>query len=101
MEVRFRIDQVISKSELESLPEPTQRFIEIYAPWNEATGSWILYGDNSRYCNHSFNPTITCLPGHFTGDDIAARDLVIGDELTADYNDCYDNKDVLARMGLR
>ena len=34
-------------------------------------------------------------------DDIAAMDLPANTEITGDYNDCYDNKELLATMGLR
>jgi SET domain-containing protein len=94
-----RIDRLISKGEMDSMPDLTRQFVEIYAPWNRSTGLWLLCGDNAKYCNHSSNPTLLSL-GPFD-DDIAAQDLDAGAELTADYHDAYDNKDLLARMMLR
>jgi len=95
-----RIDRVLTKSELESLPDNVQKFLKIHAPWNKETGLWMLYGDNAKYCNHSSKPTLHSINGAFS-DDVAAMDLAVDTELTGDYNDCYDNKDLLATMGLR
>jgi len=47
----------------------------------------ILCGDDARFFNHSDDPNVveSPLPGGVTGEDVAARDIVPGEELTCDY----------------
>lgn len=79
-----RIDRVYSEEELASLPERLQHFLRTYSTWHEATRMWILCGDNGRYFNHSDTPNTLSLAAGF-GDDVAARDLPAGIELTTNY----------------
>ena len=79
-----RIDRVYSEDDLASLPESTQRFLRTYSTWHEATRLWILCGDNGRHFNHSDTPNTLSLGAGF-GDDVAARDLTAGVELTTNY----------------
>lgn len=79
-----RIDRVYSEDDLASLPEPMQRFLRTYSTWHEATRLWILCGDNGRHFNHSDTPNTLSLGAGF-GDDVAARDLPAGVELTTNY----------------
>jgi uncharacterized protein len=51
---------------------------------------YVLRGDNWRYFNHSDNPTTISNPISF-GDDRAARDLAVGEELTSDYRTICDH----------
>ena len=55
-----------------------------------ATGLYVLCGDNGRYFNHSDTPTTISNAISF-GEDRAARDLELGDELTSDYTTICDN----------
>ena len=79
-----RIDRVYSEEELSSLPERMQRFLRTYSTWHEPTRLWILCGDNGRHFNHSDTPNTLSLAAGF-GDDVAARDLPAGTELTTNY----------------
>ena len=79
-----RIDRVYSRGELDSLPPHIQRFLRTYSTWHEATGLYVLCGDNGRFFNHSAQPS-TLSGGVSFGEDWAARDLAIGEELTSDY----------------
>jgi SET domain-containing protein len=79
-----RIDRVYSEEDLASLPELTRDFLRTYSTWHEATRLWILCGDNGRHFNHSDTPNTLSLGVGF-GDDVAARDLPAGVELTTDY----------------
>lgn len=79
-----RIDRVYSEEDLASLPERMQRFLRTYSTWHEATRLWILCGDNGRHFNHSNTPNTLSLGIGF-GDDVAARDLPAGVELTTNY----------------
>lgn len=79
-----RIDRVYSESDLAGLPERMQRFLRTYSTWHEPTRLWILCGDNGRHFNHSDTPNTLSLAAGF-GDDVAARDLPAGTELTTNY----------------
>ena len=85
-----RIDRVYTADEVASLPEHMQQFLDTYATWHEATGLYVLCGDNGRYFNHSSQPTTVSDSISF-GEDRAARDLVAGEELTSDYTTICDN----------
>jgi len=84
-----RIDRVYSQSEIDSLPELAAKFITHHAELHRTTGVWILSGDNARYINHSDSPA-TLSMGIGFADDLAARDLEIGAELTSDYRTTND-----------
>jgi hypothetical protein len=79
-----RIDRIYSEKEMAGLPERTQQFLRTYSTWHEATRLWILCGDNGRHFNHSDTPNTLSLGAGF-GDDVAARDLPAGIELTTNY----------------
>jgi len=79
-----RIDRVYSEEEMAGLPERMQVFLRTYSTWHEPTRLWILCGDNARHFNHSDSPNTLSLGVGF-GDDVAARDLPAGVELTTDY----------------
>jgi uncharacterized protein len=84
-----RIDRVYGDAELDSLPEATRQFIQTYSTWHEGMGLWVLCGDNGRHFNHSAQPN-TLSHGIALGDDVAARDLEAGEELTSDYRTICD-----------
>ena len=84
-----RIDRVYSEAEVASLPEHVQRYLKTYCTWHEATGLYVLCGDNGRYFNHSDRPN-TVSDAIAFGTDRAARDLEAGEELTSDYRTICD-----------
>ena len=84
-----RLDRVYAPEEIESLPEHVQRYLQTYSTWHEASGLYVLCGDNGRYFNHSAAPT-TVSSGICFGEDRAASDLGPGDELTSDYRTICD-----------
>ena len=75
------LDQVISPTQLENLPEPYQEIVDKYG-YQDRAGNWILGWDRSIYTNHSCEPNAldTAL-----GFEIAIRDIQPGEELTIDY----------------
>ncbi len=84
-----RIDRVYAPEEVDSLPDHVQRYLRTYSTWHEASGLYVLCGDNGRYFNHAEAPT-TVSNGISFGVDRAARDLQPGDELTSDYRTICD-----------
>jgi SET domain-containing protein len=84
-----RIDRIFSDAELQTMPERLQAFLAMYSTFHETSGLWVLCGDNGRHFNHSDDPNTISLAPAF-GDDIAARDLSAGTELTTNYFDICD-----------
>jgi uncharacterized protein len=85
-----RIDRVYSVQDLESLPRHIQEYLRTYSTWHAATGLFVLCGDNGRYFNHSEQPS-TYSDAIAFGQDLAARDLDAGEELTSDYRTICDH----------
>ena len=79
-----RIDRVYTEAEIDSLPEHVQRYLRTYSTWHEATGLYVLCGDQGRFFNHASDPSTVSIASSF-GEDHAARDLDAGEELTSDY----------------
>jgi SET domain-containing protein len=84
-----RIDRVFSDQELGAMPEAIQCFLRTYSTLHDELKLWVLCGDNGRHFNHSQTPTTRSM-GIAFGDDLAAHDLVAGDELTSDYRTICD-----------
>jgi uncharacterized protein len=84
-----RIDRVYTESEIASLPEIMQQYIKMYSCFEQQSGVWVSYGDNSRHINHSDTPNLESLSIAF-GDDVALVDIPAGTELTSDYNTICD-----------
>ena len=84
-----RVDRVYGEEEISALPPHVQRYLRTYSTWHEATGLYVLCGDNGRHFNHSDTPTTVSSAITF-GDDHAVRDLAVGEELTSDYRTICD-----------
>ena len=85
-----RIDRAYALDEIESLPAHVQRYLRIYSTWHAQSGLYVLCGDNGRYFNHSDTPSTVSNAIAF-GEDHAARDLAVGEELTSDYRTICDH----------
>lgn len=69
----------ISQAEFSALPQGEKSFTDIQG------GKMYLVGIPERYVNHSCDSNTT--PGHLC--DIANRDIVEGEEITADYSNFF------------
>ena len=81
-------DQTIGEEELENLSQNSKDYIQKYGYLSKRSGLYVLCFDDSRFMNHSEDPTTEgyyhySLP--FEGVDRATRDLEVGEELTCDY----------------
>ncbi len=85
-----RIDRVYAPAEVDSLPEHVQHYLKTYSTWHAASGLYVLCGDNGRYFNHSSTPNTRSNAIAF-GEDLAGRDLQVGEELTSDYRTICDD----------
>lgn len=79
-------DRVFSPAALDVCDPTYKEFILRYGYKSKYTGSIVLCLDNGRFMNHSDRPTLLEVPYLDDGLDIAAEDLGIGCELTADYS---------------
>ena len=77
-----RWDRIFLTEQIEQLPEHARAHLLIYGYVEK--DKMILCGDNAKFINHSASPTIHALPG-WDNDDVAVRDIVVGEELTGDY----------------
>ena len=75
-----------TEDEYNSLPELQKQFIAHYCYF--LGGVWRCSMDNDRFTNHSDTPN-TIEQDYYT--TIAAVDINIGDEITADYSSIFDN----------
>ncbi|OGJ64288.1 hypothetical protein A3C37_05415 [Candidatus Peribacteria bacterium RIFCSPHIGHO2_02_FULL_53_20] len=76
-------DQEISAGLIEGLPAPARDCILKYAYRKPDSDLYVHCADDTRFFNHSENPTITSTS--VDGPDIAACDIRAGEELTIDY----------------
>src|SRR3954463_4567596 len=84
-----RIDRVFADEELKEMPEQLQRFLQTYSTFSAGLRLWVLCGDNGRHFNHSDTPNTRSL-GIAFGDDVAAKDMEAGTELSSDYRTICD-----------
>ncbi|MEK7102921.1 MAG: SET domain-containing protein [Patescibacteria group bacterium] len=80
-------DLSIYASELSTLSEPAKEQFLNYAYLNPKTNKYILCFDDARFFNHSDDPNCIEIESLEDGEgiNIAARDILEGEELTCDY----------------
>ncbi len=78
------VDLVFTETELQRLPESFREFLRVYAysPVAHAEKTYVLCIDHARHMNHSDSPSLL---ENSNGDNIAARDIRKGEELTCNY----------------
>ncbi len=87
------IDLRYTEKDLERYPETYAKIVRFYG-FTEKDGNqkyYVFCGDHARHINHSDKPNL--LPDYNNNCDYAARDIEIGDELTANYYEYYDDPD--------
>ncbi len=77
------IDTIHTDEDLSKLASACREQIRKYAYFDTFFGAYVLCGDDSRFMNHSEDPS--CLDPH-PSLVTAARDIGIGEELTSDYS---------------
>lgn len=80
-------DNRLSPAEVEKLDDLSQEFIKRYSGLSISTGKYIIYGDDTRFCNHSKNANVAISDVVFEDEysSFAVRDIKKGEELTIDY----------------
>ena len=83
------VDEAYMEKEAQALPEPKRsEILGLHFTYkSKETGRYILPGDDGKYMNHSFTPTVATIFEEGVEEDsgIAARDIESGEELTVDY----------------
>lgn len=81
-------DLKFSEEQLQKLSDPAKEQCLKYCYRNKKTGMYILCFDDTRFQNHSDQPTCIdqSVPEDDEGIDVAARDINVGEELTMDYS---------------
>lgn len=80
-------DQKIPPSEMSRLSEPAREIFLKYSYLSKKGNFYVLCFDDARFFNHSFTPNVMGING-VDGEeahDVAARDIMPGEELTCDY----------------
>jgi SET domain-containing protein len=79
------LDLTSTAREVDHLSSDARGYVKRFACWNDARHEWMLPGDGAIYMNHSESPNTKSLEPTTFGDDVAARDIAAGEELTCDY----------------
>lgn len=74
-------DPHFTKEQFANLPDFSQKTILTHGYFDHNLEVYILCSDDQRFINHSPNPNITSTPSQ----DVANRDIQLGEELTCDY----------------
>lgn len=89
------VDKIVTEYEINQLRQMLSPdvFKEFRIPISRLLKDvYVIYGDNTKFTNHSYEPNIISGDGLFT---IAKRDIEIGEELTENYLDIYfDEEDI-------
>lgn len=83
------LDQILSMDLVMTMQEPIRSGLQRYSYLDRKTGLYIYCLDNARFVNHSDTPNTE---GQYPtndpfGQDVATRDIQIGEELTCNYRD--------------
>ena len=94
------LDVNITQGQFDSLNEKEQAEIRYWGFWDEPNNVWHVDFDNSKFINHSSNPTLTQDSKHKEAYLIATRDVKAGEELTQNYLE-FENKEDLMKRGIK
>lgn len=80
-------DIFITVEKYESLPQVAKQFFDHYGYWSKELNGYVCSADNHRFTNHSTSPTVGTVGAKAgdDGEDIALRDIELGEEITVDY----------------
>lgn len=76
-----RLDRLFTLDQVLELPKEQRAILDVYA-FLKADGYFVLCWDHGRFMNHSCDPTIRELGNN----ELAVRDLQVGDQITCDYS---------------
>ena len=76
-----KFDMSFFSEDLVDMPEICREDFIKYAYFDYVQNKYVLCSDNQRFINHSAKPNIISTPMQ----DLAGRDISVGEELTCDY----------------
>ena len=76
-----KFDVGFTEEDIADMSEMAREQFLVYAYFDHERGLYILCSDYQRFINHSNQPNIISTPDQ----DIAARDILPGEEMTCDY----------------
>jgi SET domain-containing protein len=94
------LDVDITQEQFDSLDEKEKKEIKYWGFWDEPNNVWHVDFDNSKFINHSFNPTLTQDPNHKDAYLVTTRDVKKGEELTQNYLE-FETKEDLRRRNIK
>ena len=94
------LDVDITDKEFESLNKKEKREIKYWGFWDEPNNVWHIDFDNSKFINHSFEPTLTQKSEHKEAYLITTRAVRKGEELTQNYLE-FETKEDLIKRGIK
>lgn len=88
-----KIDMSITKDLYEKLTNIEKGFFDHYGYWSDDINMYVCSGDNYRFTNHSTTPNVGTINAveNSEGQDIALRDIQVGEELFYDYRTFGEN----------
>lgn len=93
------LDVNITKGIFNTLDEKEKEEIRYWGFWDEPNKVWHVDFDNSKFINHSSNPTLTQDPNRKDAYLVAIRDIKAGEELTQNYLE-FESKEDLKNRGI-
>lgn len=94
------LDVDISKQQFNSLDEKEQREIKYWGFWDEPNNVWHVDFDNSKFINHSFEPTLTQDSKHKDAYLVTTKNIKKGEELTQNYLE-FETEEDLNKRGIK
>lgn len=91
------LDVNITREQFNSLNEREKKEIRYWGFWDEPNNVWHVDFDNTKFINHSFEPTLTQDPNYKDAHLIATRDIKKGEELTQNYLEFETEEDLKGR----
>lgn len=93
------LDVNITQDEFNCLSENEKNEIKYWGFWDGPNNVWHVDFDNSKFINHSVNPTLTQDPKHKVAYLVTTRDVGAGEELTQNYLE-FESKEDLEKRGI-
>jgi len=94
------LDVDISKKQFDSLDRKEQREIKYWGFWDELNNVWHVDFDNSKFINHSYEPTLTQDSKHKDAYLVTTKKVKKGEKLTKNYLE-FETEEDLKERGIK
>lgn len=93
------LDVDISQEKFKLLDKKEKKEVEYWGFWDAPNNVWHVDFDNSKFINHSYDPTLTQDSSHKDAYLVATRDIKKDEELTQNYLE-FETKEDLRKRGI-